>query len=74
MRKVNLDVLRDWVVKKVTQLVGFEDEVVIEYVLGMMEDKSQPVGSFPVPIKLSQLLIQLCPRNRTRILVKCRLT
>lgn len=44
MRKVNLDVLRDWVVKKVTQLVGFEDEVVIEYALGLMEDKSQPVS------------------------------
>ena len=46
MRKVNLDILRDWVVKKITSLVGFEDEVVIEYALGLLEDKSKPVSMF----------------------------
>ena len=46
MRKVNLDILRDWVVKKITSLVGFEDEVVIEYALGLLEDKSKPVSIF----------------------------
>ena len=46
MRKVNLDILRDWVVKKITSLVGFEDEVVIEYALGLLEDKSKPVSVF----------------------------
>ena len=46
MRKVNLDILRDWVVKKITSLVGFEDEVVIEYALGLLEDKSKPVSLF----------------------------
>ena len=46
MLKVNLDILRDWVVKKITSLVGFEDEVVIEYALGLLEDKSKPVSIF----------------------------
>ena len=46
MRKVNLDILRDWVVKKITSFVGFEDEVVIEYALGLLEDKSKPVSIF----------------------------
>ena len=30
MRKVNLTVIRPWIVKKVVELVGFEDEVVVE--------------------------------------------
>ena len=43
MRKVNLQVIRPWVAKKVVELVGFEDEVLIEYAMGLLEDKSQPV-------------------------------
>ena len=43
MRKVNLQVIRPWVVKKVIELVGFEDEVVVEYAMGLLEDDSQPV-------------------------------
>lgn len=57
MRKVDLDVIRSWVVKKVTELVGFEDDVVIEYALGMMEDKSQPVSPPSFSIKLLESLI-----------------
>jgi serine/arginine repetitive matrix protein 1 len=44
MRKVNLTVIRPWVAKKIVELVGFEDEVVIEYAMGLLEDESQPVG------------------------------
>lgn len=43
MRKVNLPVLKPWIAKRVVEHVGFEDEVVIEYVLGLLEDKSKPV-------------------------------
>lgn len=43
MRKVNLSVIRPWIAKKVTELVGMEDEVVIEYAMGLLEDKQQPV-------------------------------
>ncbi|KAI0761259.1 hypothetical protein BD413DRAFT_495733 [Trametes elegans] len=42
MRKVNLTVIRPWIVKKVIELVGFEDEVVVEYAMGLLEDDSQP--------------------------------
>ncbi|KAI8974885.1 PWI domain-containing protein, partial [Trametes punicea] len=42
MRKVNLTVIRPWIVKKVVELVGFEDEVVVEYAMGLLEDDSQP--------------------------------
>ncbi|KAL0067473.1 hypothetical protein AAF712_005461 [Marasmius tenuissimus] len=49
MRKVNLNVIRPWIAKKVVELVGFEDEVVVEYAMGLLEDKSQ---SFPDPKKM----------------------
>jgi len=45
MRKVNLQVLRPWIVKKVVELLGFEDEVVVEYAMGLLEDKVDPVRS-----------------------------
>jgi len=43
MRKVNLQVIRPWIAKKVVELVGLEDEVVVEYAMGLLEDKQQPV-------------------------------
>jgi hypothetical protein len=48
MRKVNLQVIRPWVAKKVVELVGFEDEVLIEYAMGLLEDESKPVNNFPL--------------------------
>jgi hypothetical protein len=54
MRKVNLTVIRPWIAKKVVELVGFEDEVVVEYAMGLLEDKQQPVRVFcwssPTPL------------------------
>lgn len=52
MRKVNLQVMRPWIASKVTELVGFEDEVVVEYAMGLLEDSSQPVCCFYVYICL----------------------
>jgi hypothetical protein len=46
MRKVNLTVIRPWIAKKVVELVGFEDEVVVEYAMGLLEDQQQPVSAF----------------------------
>ncbi|KAH9956278.1 PWI domain-containing protein, partial [Russula dissimulans] len=49
MRKVNLQVIRPWVAKKVVELVGLEDEVLVEYAMGLLEDESQPT---PDPKKM----------------------
>ncbi|KAJ3513006.1 hypothetical protein NLJ89_g3195 [Agrocybe chaxingu] len=49
MRKVNLTVIRPWVAKKIVELIGFEDEVVVEYAMGLLEDESQPM---PDPRKM----------------------
>ncbi|KAJ1975269.1 hypothetical protein H4R33_006682 [Dimargaris cristalligena] len=40
LRKVNMTVIRPWVTQQITEHLGFEDEVVIEFVLGMLEENS----------------------------------
>ena len=50
MRKVKLEVMKPWIAKKVSELLGFEDEVVIEYVNGLLEDVGNPV-SFDISIE-----------------------
>jgi hypothetical protein len=45
MRKVELSVMKPWIAKKTMELLGFEDEVVIEYVCGLLEDAANPVSA-----------------------------
>jgi hypothetical protein len=68
MRKVNLQVIRPWIAKKVVELVGFEDEVVVEYAMGLLEDKQQPVWVISTP-DASQADTS---RHRPPILRKCK--
>lgn len=68
MRKVNLTVIRPWIAKKIVELVGFEDEVVVEYAMGLLEDEQQPV--IPSLSTLSALLIS---PHRVLIPKRCRL-
>jgi hypothetical protein len=56
MRKVNLTVIRPWIAKKVVELVGFEDEVVVEYAMGLLEDKQEPVSDSGVDIPFVALI------------------
>jgi serine/arginine repetitive matrix protein 1 len=46
LRKVNIQVLRPWIAKKVTEMIKFEDDVVVEYVFGMLEDRDVPVRTY----------------------------
>lgn len=39
MKKVNLDVLKPWITERVTQILGTEDDVVIEFVFSQLEEK-----------------------------------
>lgn len=48
MRKVELSVMKPWIAQKINTLLGFEDEVVIEYVNGLLEDEGAPVR-LPLP-------------------------
>lgn len=44
LRKVNISVLRSWVATKITELLKFEDDVVVEYAYGLLENKDDPVS------------------------------
>lgn len=45
MRKVELSVIKPWITKTLIQLLGFEDDVLIEYVFGILEDEENKVSS-----------------------------
>lgn len=67
MRKVELSVMRPWITKKVVELVGFEDEVVVEYVMGLLEDRSKPVSSNSVQLSVClDFFLSLSRRSPTQ--------
>ncbi|XP_043815427.1 serine/arginine repetitive matrix protein 1 isoform X3 [Manihot esculenta] len=39
MRKVKMDVIRPWIANRVTELLGFEDEVLINFIYGLLDAK-----------------------------------
>ncbi len=40
IEKVNLDVLKPWITNKLNEILGMEDDVVIEYVFNQLEEKN----------------------------------
>ena len=72
MRKVNLDVMRPWIANKVIELVGFEDEVVVEYAMGLLEDPAQPVSNKIATIVLNNVDVWTSFNIRHQILERCR--
>uniref|UniRef100_A0A4W4H701 Serine/arginine repetitive matrix protein 1 n=1 Tax=Electrophorus electricus TaxID=8005 RepID=A0A4W4H701_ELEEL len=40
MTKVNLEVIKPWITQRVTEILGFEDDVVIEFVFNQLEEKN----------------------------------
>ncbi|KIJ61597.1 hypothetical protein HYDPIDRAFT_115756 [Hydnomerulius pinastri MD-312] len=49
MKQVDLQVIKPWITKTVTELAGFEDEVITEYTMGLLED---PNDTHPDPKKM----------------------
>lgn len=39
MSKVNLEVIKPWITKRVTEILGFEDDVVIDFIFNQLEVK-----------------------------------
>ena len=37
MSKVSLDTIKPWIAQRVTQLLGIEDDVVVEFIFNMLE-------------------------------------
>ena len=67
MRKVNLNVIRPWIVKKITELVGFEDEIVIEYAMGLLEDEQDRVCFSILSVTSFLLECSLPTRGRCKL-------
>ncbi|KAG8685372.1 hypothetical protein FRC09_014779, partial [Ceratobasidium sp. 395] len=67
MRKVNLQVMRPWITKKVVELVGFEDDVVVEYAMGLLEDQSKPIDPKLMQINLTGFLESKTPAFMTAL-------
>lgn len=39
MSKVNLDILKPWITKRITELLGMEDDVLIEFIFNQLEEE-----------------------------------
>lgn len=37
--KIQMDVVKPWIATRVTELLGFEDEVLINFIYGLLEGK-----------------------------------
>lgn len=61
MEKVNLDTIKPWISKRVTELLGAEDDVLLEFIVNMLEkEKVLAVRSFSlVYIIASNFMIPL---------------
>ncbi len=61
MTKVNMDVLRPWITDRVFELLGVEDEVVPEFVFGMLEESTEPDGK-TMQVNLTGFLEDKAPK------------
>lgn len=59
MTKVKMDVMRPWIANRVTELIGFEDEVLINFIYGLLDGKVALSGhhfSYVVHLNKSNML------------------
>lgn len=52
MTKVSLDTIKPWISKRITQILGMEDDVVVEFIFNMLENDqvSMSSGHSPHPL------------------------
>ena len=57
MSKVNLDIIKPWINRKVTEMLGFEDDVVIGFVFNQLEERvsRSTEGCFPFIYKKTNI-------------------
>uniref|UniRef100_A0A3B3TK95 Serine/arginine repetitive matrix 1 n=1 Tax=Poecilia latipinna TaxID=48699 RepID=A0A3B3TK95_9TELE len=46
MTKVNLEVIKPWITQRVTEILGFEDDVVIEFIFNQLEEKVNYISAY----------------------------
>ncbi|KAJ9120862.1 hypothetical protein QFC22_002797 [Naganishia vaughanmartiniae] len=69
IRKVNLAIMRPWVTTTITELAGVEDDIVIEFVMELLENSEEPVpdprkmqitlGGFLTPENAAEFMLRL---------------
>lgn len=47
MSKVELDTLKPWITTKITEILGFEDDVVIEFIFNQLEERVGHLQMYP---------------------------
>ncbi|KAJ1558700.1 hypothetical protein HK096_006929, partial [Nowakowskiella sp. JEL0078] len=63
LTKVKLVTMRQWITTKITSLLGVEDEIVINYVLGLLEQPDTPItDGREIQISLTTFLESQAPR------------
>lgn len=61
MTKVNLEVIKPWITQRVTEILGFEDDVVVEFVFNQLEEKVSIHFPFPC-FSSSSVCTPICAR------------
>lgn len=56
IRKVNMEVMKKWIAQRITELLGMEDDVTVDFAYELMTDKTG--ASFNPNIKLLQIKMQ----------------
>lgn len=59
MTKVNLEVIKPWITKRVTEILGFEDDVVIEFIFNQLEEKVMSFFVFILLLFFNETFINL---------------
>ena len=54
--KIKMDVMKPWIAKRVTELLGFEDEVLINFVYGLLEAKVHSLILFTSMVQFAHAL------------------
>lgn len=52
MKKVSMDVMKPWIARRITELMGFEDEIVVEYCISQLENPPE-TGLDPKMLQIS---------------------
>jgi len=70
MTKVNLDTLKPWVTEKITEILSFEDDVVIEFIFNQLDERVRE--SSPHWLSLSLHVIAAISLFTTRLRISHR--
>ncbi|KAJ2439329.1 Serine/arginine repetitive matrix protein 1, partial [Coemansia sp. RSA 2424] len=44
MTKINMEVIKPWISRKINELLGIEDDVLFEYIVNMLQESDNPDG------------------------------